>query len=98
MPIRPVTADLTACEHVTLCSPIWAFTLAVPVRAFCKAASRKIREADYVLVHFNPARYENAADEMDRLPGLKRMGLRSFACQTGRYREMMKKASAQIPA
>lgn len=39
MPIQPVTVDLTAYEHVTLCSPIWVFTLAAPVRAFCQAAA-----------------------------------------------------------
>ncbi len=98
MPIRPVTVDLTAYEHVTICSPIWAFALAAPVRAFCQAASGKIREADYLLVHFSPASYENAADEMDRLLGLKRTGFRSFVCRTGRFREMPKKPSAHLPA
>ena len=98
MPIRPVTVDLTAYEHVTICSPIWAFALAAPVRAFCQAASGKIREADYLLVHFSPASYENAADEMDRLLGLKRTGFRSFVCRTGRFREMPKKPSVHFPA
>ena len=98
MPIRPVTVDLTAYEHVTICSPIWAFALAASVRAFCQAASGKIREADYLLVHFSPASYENAADEMDRLLGLKRTGFRSFVCRTGRFREMPKKPSAHFPA
>jgi len=98
MPIRPVTVDLTAYEHVTICSPIWAFALAAPVRAFCQAASGKIREADYLLVHFSPASYENAADEMDRLLGLKRTGFRSFVCRTGRFRERPKKPSVHFPA
>ena len=98
MPIRPVTVDLTAYEHVTICSPIWAFALAAPVRAFCQAASGKIREADYLLVHFSPASYENAADEMDRLLGLKRTGFRSFVCRTGRFRERPKKPSAHLSA
>ena len=98
MPIRPVTVDLTAYEHVTICSPIWAFALAAPVRAFCQAASGKIREADYQLFHFSTASYENAADEMDRLLGLKRTGFRSFVCRTGRFREMPKKPSAHLPA
>ena len=51
-----------------------------------------------MLVHFNPSRYENAADEMDRLLGLKRTGLRSFVCQMGRYREMAKKTPGEISA
>lgn len=30
MPIRPVEIDLSACRHVTIVSPIWAFALAAP--------------------------------------------------------------------
>ncbi|MFR5853085.1 MAG: hypothetical protein ACLUE8_01395 [Lachnospiraceae bacterium] len=51
-----------------------------------------------MLVHFNPSRYENAADEIDRLLGLKRAGLRSLAYQMGRYREVAKKTPGEISA
>ena len=34
MPIEPVTVDLTRYEHLTICTPIWVFALAAPVRAF----------------------------------------------------------------
>ena len=44
MPIRPVEIDLSACRHVTIDSPIWAFALAAPMRSFCQAAAGKIRE------------------------------------------------------
>ena len=85
MPIEPISVDLSAYAHVTLVSPVWVFTLAAPMRAFCRAASGRIREADYILVHFNRATYRNAADEMDRLLGLHRTGLRSFCCRMGHY-------------
>ena len=88
MPIKPVDVDLSAFDHVTVCSPIWVFNLAAPVRAFCHAASGKIKEVDYILVHHNNGRYENAADEMDSLLGIKRTSLRSFSCKTGKYKEI----------
>ena len=88
MPIKPIDVDLSAFDHVTVCSPIWVFNLAAPVRAFCHAASGKIKEVDYILVHHTNGRYESAADEMDSLLGIKRTGLRSFSCKTGKYKEI----------
>ena len=85
MPIAPIAVDLSAYEHVTVCSPIWVFGLAAPMRAFCMAAKGKIHQADYILVHHNHSDYRSAADEMDRLLGIKRTGLRSVCCREGRY-------------
>ena len=59
--------------------------LAAPMRAFCMAAKGKIHQADYILVHHNCSDYRSAADEMDRLLGIKRTGLRSVCCREGRY-------------
>lgn len=86
MPIEPIKADLGAFDHVTICSPIWVFNLSAPMRAFCKQASGKIKEADYILVHHNKSKYTNAADEMDSLLGIKRTGLKSYCCREGRCR------------
>ncbi len=86
MPIEPVSIDLARYEHVTVCTPIWVFALAAPVRSFCAQAAGKIREADYILVHHQNSVYENAADEMDALLGLRRTALRSVRCREGRFR------------
>ena len=86
MPIKPVRADLASYEHVTICSPIWVFSLASPVRSFCRGAAGKIRSADYILVHHTRGRYENAAREMDSLLGLRHTGLRSVQCRMGKYK------------
>ena len=88
MPIEPVTADLTAYAHVTVCAPIWVFALAAPVRTFCRAAAGKIREADYILVHHQNSRYENAAAEMDRLLGLHHTPVTTLRCREGHYKEI----------
>lgn len=86
MPIEPVSIDLTAYDHVTLCSPIWVFCLAAPVRSFCQQAAGKIKEADYILVHHQRHRYENAAAEMDALLGIRHTGLQSIQCHAGKFR------------
>ena len=87
MPIAPITVKVADYAHVTLCAPIWVFALSGPMRAFCQAARGQIREADYMLVHHTRGRYENAADEMDRLLGLRRTHLRSVRCRTGKFTE-----------
>ena len=85
MPIEPITVDLSRFDHVTVCSPIWVFNLAAPMRSFCKQAHGKIKEADYILVHHNKSDYKNAAEEMDGLLGIKHTKLTSFYCREGRF-------------
>ena len=85
MPIEPITVDLSRFDHVTVCSPIWVFNLAAPMRSFCKQAHGKIKEADYILVHHNKSDYENAAEEMDGLLGIKHTKLTSICCREGRF-------------
>ena len=91
MPIQPVDVDLSAYRHVTICSPIWVFALAAPVRSFCQAAAGKIKEADYILVHHQKDTYENAAKEMDHLLGVTHTSLRSIQCREGTYKETSKR-------
>lgn len=86
MPIEPVFVNLADYDHVTICTPIWVFSLAAPMRSFCAQAAGKIKEADYILVHHQGSTYENAADEMDRLLRLHRTGFRSVRCRKGRYK------------
>lgn len=86
MPIEPVAVHLADYDHVTICSPIWVFSLAAPMRKFCAQAVGEIKEADYVLVHHQSSPYENAANEMDRLLRLKRTAFCSVQCRQGRYK------------
>ena len=68
---------------------LFGLALAAPVRAFCGGAAGKIREADYILVHHMRGRYENAAQEMDALLGVRHTALRSVQCKVGQYREIL---------
>ena len=58
------------------------------VRSFCQQASGKIREADYILVHHQNSRYENAAQEMDALLEINHTQLRSVRCREGIFRRV----------
>ena len=92
MPVEALPEGLAQYAHVTICSPVWVFALSAPVRAFCREAGGKIREADYILVHHTRGRYVNAANEMDALLGLRRTGLTSVCCRMGRYGEAWKES------
>lgn len=70
MPVENTGLDLRQFDRVTPCSPIWVFLLSAPMRAFRKSARGQIKEADCHLVHRQKNPCWNAADEMDRLPGL----------------------------
>lgn len=84
MPIESIDIDLNQFEHVTICSPVWVFHLAAPVRAFCMQASGKIEEADYILVHHQKNGYQNAAKEMDQILRLKNSPTVSVCCRMGK--------------
>ena len=86
MPIEPPAADLSRYAHVTVCAPIWVFSLAAPVRAFCRMAAGQIREADYILVHYTRGLYRGVSAEMDALLGIRHTGLRSVRCRVGKFR------------
>lgn len=88
MPIEPVSIDLEAYDHVTICSPIWVAALCPPIKEFCIQASGKIKEADYVFLHFNNAKYLGAADEADELLNIKRTEIRSIRCRYGKMKEV----------
>ncbi|MGN0745418.1 MAG: flavodoxin family protein [Aristaeellaceae bacterium] len=85
MPVEMVTLDLAAYDHVTICTPVWVFSLASPVRAFCRQAAGKIREADYILVHHTGGSYASVAAEMDRLLGVKHTGCANVRCRMGKF-------------
>lgn len=85
MPIEEISADLAGYDCVTICTPIWVFHLAAPTRAFCKAASGRIKRARYVLVHHQKTSYAEAAQEMDDLLHLKAERVTSVCCRRGKY-------------
>ena len=78
--------DLAAYDHVTICTPIWVFSLASPVREFCRQAAGKIQEVDYILVHHTKGQYQSVAAEMDRLLGVTHTACLNVQCRMGAFR------------
>ena len=76
--------DLESYEKVIICSPIWVFHLCAPMRSFCAQAAGRIRNVDYVLVHFQKAKYANACTEMDELLRVKHREAVSICIRQGK--------------
>ena len=85
MPIEPLTVDLQSFDHVTICTPIWAFSLAAPVREFCQQAAGRIKAVDYVLVHHTKGQYKSVVREMDRLLGTIHSSRVNVCCRKGDF-------------
>lgn len=88
MPIEQITVDLTQYDHVTICSPIWVFSLAAPVRSFCRQAAGKVKEADYIFVHHTNGKCENATKEADALLSLKHQSISNVRCRKGTFKQL----------
>lgn len=88
MPIEPVSVDLTKYNHVTVCSPIWVFSLASPMRSFCRQSAGKVKCVSYVFVHHTSGKYEKAAEEADRLLGLHHNALINMRCRKGTFKKL----------
>lgn len=84
MPIEEITVDLEKYDKVIICTPIWVFAISAPVRAFCAKAAGKIKNAEYVIVHYQKFRYENACEEMDALLGVQHEKATSICVRQGR--------------
>ena len=84
MPIEPICVELEKYKKVIICTPIWVFQLCAPMRSFCAQASGRIKAVEYVLVHYQKAKYENACMEMDNLLKTKRKSACSICVRQGR--------------
>lgn len=87
MMIEKPTVDLSSYSHVTICTPIWVFDLAAPMKSFCREAKGRISEADYILVHHTQWKYTHVVKKMDELLCVKHSGAVSVCCQKGKYRK-----------
>ena len=90
MPINAIDFDFSKYDKVIICTPVWVFSLAAPMRTFCHSA-RSVKNAEYVICHYSPAFYNNVAREMDKLLGIKAEKVTSVICNTGKYKIKSKK-------
>jgi len=54
-PIAPALRDPSAYDFVVVCTPVWAWHLAPPVRSWLSQARGKLPECAYVVVSANTA-------------------------------------------
>lgn len=90
MPIKNMPDNLEQYDKVTICTPIWVFSVCAPIRDFCEKAKGKIKVADYVLVHFQPVSYKKVMDELDNLLGIKSEHATSICSRLGRNKTHQK--------
>lgn len=89
MPIDQADIPVERYDCVTICTPIWVFSIAAPVRGFCRTYRGRISQAKYVTVHFQPAIYRKAKMELDDLLGICGENYTSICCELGRFKQML---------
>lgn len=59
-----------------------------PIRSFCKAAAGKIKSVDYIFVHHTGGKYFSAAEETDKILGIRHEKFKSVRCRNGSFKEL----------
>ena len=72
-------------EEVIICSPVWVFTVAAPIKAFCKNKKGRIKSHSIILCHYMNAKFKKAADKIDGLIGNRRRSFKSVPCKEGKF-------------
>lgn len=85
MPIDDIPENLDEYDKIIICTPVWVFALAAPIRTFCKKAKGCVKNAEYVVCHFSSGKYENVSNEMDELLGVKADCVTNVICRFGKY-------------
>ncbi len=75
-------------DEITICSPIWVFSLSSPVRQFCIENAGKIKKVNYVFTHFMSCKFNNIALKLDQLLKVEHNNFHSFRCRFGKLREI----------
>lgn len=69
-PIGPFAHDPAGYDLTILVSPVWAGSLASPIRTFLRDYGSKLKDAALVVSHFAPDNlYEKARDEVEKVLG-----------------------------
>lgn len=87
MDIEDVDVDIEKYKKIIICSPIWVFDVCAPIRKFISLYSGKIKNVEYVLVHFTRGKYIRVADYMDNVLKIKRSKLTNVRMRLGKVKE-----------
>ncbi len=87
MPIEELFVDLSAYDEVTVCSPIWVFSLSAPIRTFLRQARGKVKSVNYVFVHYTNGKYNGVATAADEILGIEHKNLVNVRCRQGKFKQ-----------
>lgn len=87
MPIEKIKENLKEYKNVIIVSPIWVFNISSPIREFCTKYKDDITSHDIILTHFMENRFENAANEIDKILGKKHKNFTSYCVRLGKIKK-----------
>lgn len=86
MDIDKIEKDLSSYELVVICTPIWVFGISSPIRRFCELYSGKLKNVEYVFVHFMKSKFAFIADQMDQMLKVKRTKVINVCSRIGKVK------------
>lgn len=87
MDIEDIDVDIEKYKKIIICSPIWVFDVSAPIRKFISLYSGKIKNVEYVLVHYTRGQYVGVANYMDSILKIKRSKLTNVRMRLGKVKE-----------
>ena len=88
MPLEKIEADVCSYDKVVICSPVWVFGIAAPIRGFMQTYAGKLKSVEYVFLHFMRASFSGLADEADNILKVKRESFKSYSSHYGKIKEI----------
>lgn len=91
MKIESLLVNPAEYDKIIICSPIWVFHIAAPIRQLCMNLSIVLQDTKvaenvhYVIVHFEKSVFRSAIAEMDGLLKINHKSARSICCKRGKY-------------
>ena len=87
MDIEDVDINLEKVKKIIICSPIWVYDVCAPIKKFISLYSGKIKNIEYVLVHYTRGQYVGVANYMDSVLKIKRSKLTNVRMRLGKVKE-----------
>lgn len=87
MDIESIDVDIEKYKKIIICSPIWVFDVSAPIRKFISLYKGKIKNVEYVLVHYTRGQYIGVANYMDNVLKIKRSKLTNVRMRLGKVKE-----------
>ncbi len=88
MEILPPDRELSGYERITVCTPVWVFSVCAPIRTFLTEYRDRLRRVDFVYVHYMKNRLPGVEKELKALSGKPDASCESFCCRIGKLKNV----------